>query len=78
MAMYHCHFKIISRNSGVSLTASFCYRSVVKMTSEYDGRIHNAIAYRSGEKIETQQDVNTFDYTKKRGIVHTARQSNLP
>ena len=71
MAIYHCHFKIISRKSGASVVASVAYRAGEKITSEYDGRITNAIAYRSGEKIGNQQDGKSFDYTNKRGIVHT-------
>ena len=41
IAIYHCSIKIVSRGKGKSAVAAAAYRSVEKITNEYDGMIHD-------------------------------------
>ena len=41
MAIYHLSIKIISRGKGKSAVAAAAYRSGAKITSDYDGIVHD-------------------------------------
>lgn len=52
MAIYHCSIKIISRGKGRSAVAAAAYRAGEKITSEYDGTIHDYT--RKGGVVHTE------------------------
>lgn len=52
MAIYHCSIKIISRGKGKSAVAAAAYRAGEKITSEYDGTIHDYT--RKGGVVHTE------------------------
>lgn len=52
MAIYHCSIKIISRGKGRSAVAAAAYRAGEKITSEYDGAIHDYT--RKGGVVHTE------------------------
>jgi hypothetical protein len=64
MAIYHLRAKIIRRSKGQSTVAGAAYRSGGHSAT-------HAAAYRSGEKLRDERTGRTFDYGRKRGIVHT-------
>jgi hypothetical protein len=74
VAIYHLHVGYVSRATGRSAVAASAYRAAEKLKNEYDGISHdyreksnaiNSAAYHSGERL------GEFDYTRKRGVVHT-------
>ena len=52
MAIYHCSIKIISRGKGRSAVAAAAYRAGEKITSEYDGTVHDYT--RKGGVVHTE------------------------
>lgn len=52
MAIYHCSIKVISRGKGRSAVAAAAYRAGEKITSEYDGTIHDYT--RKGGVVHTE------------------------
>ncbi len=63
------HFMILNRNEVISLAI---YHLSIQIISRGKGKSAvSAAAYRSGEKIKSDYDGMTHDYTRKGGIVHT-------
>ena len=74
MAIYYMNVKTIGGNKGRSSIGAAAYRAGERLRNENDGITHDytkrrgavsASAYRSG------QELNTHDFTHKRGIVHS-------
>jgi hypothetical protein len=77
VAIYHLYVGIVGRKTRRSAVATSAYHSAEKLHSDHDGVTHdydkssvvNTSAYNSGESLE--HEGMDFDYTRKRGVVHT-------
>ena len=77
VSIYHLHVAIVGRKTRRSAVATSAYHSAEKLHSDHDGVTHdyerssvvNTSAYNSGGSLEHKG--MDFDYTRKRGVVHT-------
>lgn len=71
MDVFFLDVRIISRGDGRSSVGAASYRSGGKLTAGGRSAVA-ASAYRSGEALVSTREGQTFDYTRKDGILHTA------